>query len=239
MSSEVWSNEGERPQKRSGVPGWVWFCGGGCLLMLVCVVVLLVLGVKLVKEGLDPELQWPKLREAIAVDEDPQDLRLMFGSSFFGTYFMEDGRGYTLLVFVKDRADAAEIEPLFASDFTEGGSSFGMEGVQDVQLGTIEVQGRERRIQRFFQSGGASRFGAPGQPELGSGHSAFVDITPEEGEQIVVGLVVRVRAGEDPLGDDEVRDVLAPFHVGPVREPVKPAEPAEPGRSEQPAEDGR
>lgn len=234
MSAEVWSSEGEPPQKRSGIPGWVWFCGGGCLLVLLCLVVLLVFSVRMVKQGLDPERQWAELARVIAVDESPEHLRMRFGMSLmWDFYFLEDVRGYTLVLYVVDRSKAADVDQLFTPKFEESGGAFGMSGIRDAELGTIELQGRSLPIQRFFQSGGASGMGAPGQPEIGSGHSAFVDISPPDSERVLLAFLVRVRSGDTPLTDEEVRDVLAPFHIGPVHRAPAPAGEGAPAPAEE------
>lgn len=53
----------DAPLKKSGVPGWVWGCGGGCMLTLLLVIgATWWFGSKLVK-GFGPEAAWPQVAE--------------------------------------------------------------------------------------------------------------------------------------------------------------------------------
>ena len=35
MTGEEWADEPEVPKKKGGLPGWLWFCGGGCLIAVI------------------------------------------------------------------------------------------------------------------------------------------------------------------------------------------------------------
>jgi hypothetical protein len=45
---------------------------------------------------------------------------------------------------------------------------------------------------------------------------AFVDLTPEDLEGMLLLQITR-KHGDSPVTDDEIREILKPFHVGPKR----------------------
>lgn len=55
----------DAPSKRSGVPGWVWGCGGGCMLMLMLLIggTWWVFGKVTTEFG--PEAAWPEVAEIL------------------------------------------------------------------------------------------------------------------------------------------------------------------------------
>lgn len=51
----------DAPQKKSSVPGWVWGCGGGCLLVLLLVIGATWWIASKVQAMIDPENAWPEI----------------------------------------------------------------------------------------------------------------------------------------------------------------------------------
>lgn len=210
------------PRKRT-FPLWLLFCGGGCLLAILGAVVAAGLVFNQFKGFSDPEVQWPRLEEHIAVDERPEELSLLFGGGMMGIemFTFEDSRGYAVIFqfFGFGEADEAR-DQLFDPEFT--GSVAGLGGRKDLQAGTIDIQGRELDVIRFYQfdSGDEGEAGeGDADPPARFGVSALVDLTrPGEPGLLVVQIV---RAGQvsvgGPVPDEYIRELLAPFSVGPDR----------------------
>ncbi len=71
----------DKPKKKRGALFWIgWGCGCGCLGLVVLVLILFYFGA----QAVDSEKQWPKLREQIAYDSQPQDLEMELGWDWFG-----------------------------------------------------------------------------------------------------------------------------------------------------------
>ena len=84
------------------------------------------------------------------------------------------------------------------------------------ESGTVVIQGRELPVRRFLQ-GDVPILGMAMQGERVDGQSLIVDVTPDGSDGMVVVFLVEIDA-EDPISDDELRELLAPFHIGPDRE---------------------
>jgi hypothetical protein len=78
------------------------------------------------------------------------------------------------------------------------------------------VQGRDLQALRFVQEGGPSQTRS-GEPSTGSGGSMLVDVTPEDSDRPVILQVTRANGSDEPIADQTILDILAPFHVGPER----------------------
>jgi hypothetical protein len=236
MSEQGWDDGIDAPPQKRGVPGWLWFCGGGCLLVIVIGIGLLVWGKKLYDEGRDSEQQWPRLAQVLPFDERPPDLSLqMYLPIPVPFYTLKHEDGYVLLVFDLDPSEAKDFGQVFTPDFEGGGSVFGFGGVKNPELSQVDVQGRELTVQRFYQEGRDQGEDADAES---TGQSAFVDVTPPDHVGMVAVQIIRVEPGEGPLTDDEIRDVLSGFHIGPDYVPPPPPSPEEPAAEESPAEEG-
>ena len=205
------------PRKRS-FPLWLLFCGGGCLLAILGGVVVVGLVINQFKGFSDPEVQWPRLEAHVAVDERPEELSLLFGGGMMGIemFTFEDSRGYAVIFqyFGLGEADKAR-DQLFDPEFT--GSVAGLGGRKDLQAGTIDIQGRELAVIRFYQfdSGDEGEAGeGDANPPARSGVSALVDLTGPGEPGLLVVQIVRAGQVSDPIPDEYLRELLAPFHVG-------------------------
>ena len=206
----------EAPTKSSRIPKWLWWCGGGCLLALVLAAIggymLFSFGKRLVEEGRDPELQWPKLERILPFDQRPEGYQLTWGSSLLvETYALLDpeGRIGVVMRFPESQASAVDGQ-LMNPDHS--GALLGMGGRKDLSQLKITVQGRELDALRFYQEQGQDMDG-DGKPD--QGHTIMVRLTDAGAtEPVVFQLFTRGQGGLVPPTEDDVRAFLAPFHVG-------------------------
>lgn len=87
MSESQFTDEMEGlEKKKSGIPFWVWGCGGGCLVMLILLIGIGGYLFNTISELQDPEMAWPAVAEYLPFDERP-DMTIFGGPTFMGTYF--------------------------------------------------------------------------------------------------------------------------------------------------------
>jgi len=208
MSESPWSDESAAAPKKKSVPTWAWWVGGGCLFMLLAFGVAAFVMVSFFKKATDPERQWPEVAQVLAYDKRPENLTLVFGSQIgLDLFFFHDKHG---LVVVLMRLPADDDRTSRKQAFESKG------GRHSMQSGSIKVQGRDLQVMRFVQEGGPSSSSA-GEPSRGTGGSVLVDVTPEDAERPVFLQVTRTDGKDEPIPDQTVIDILAPFHVGPER----------------------
>jgi hypothetical protein len=214
MAETSWGAEPEAPRKR-GIPGWVWFCGAGCLLALIVAVVGGVFAFRGIKKAVDPEAQWAAIDEVLPYDERPEGWapQVGFGSSLLGfeTFVLiqtgggpAGGAGPGGLVAVLMVVGGAQGEDLRRQmlDPRHGELPFGLGGRTDAKRSTVEVQGRSLDLLRATQLGG----------QHGGGATAIVDLT-EEGSKRALVLQLLRPASPEPIGDGEIAAFLEPFEV--------------------------
>ncbi len=215
MSESEWIEEASAPAPQRKRPVWPWFCGGGCLILLL----LAAAGAWIVSDwfqsGRDPDKQWPEIARILPYDERPEELELIFGSRFLADmYLFNDSRGYTVLFlyFDEDHAEAAR-KQVMDPEYTGGVPGLGER--RDAELGTITIQGRELPILRYFQYG--EEVGGEDTPPVLEGAAATIELTPEGDPGFLCVTVIRASNADEPVPDDYLRELLAPFHVGPDR----------------------
>jgi hypothetical protein len=119
----------------------------------------LVLALLLVRGAMqmaDPERQWAKLGEVVAVDERPAGWRiqgltgfLFFVPDFHGAWVLESADGSRNAMFLAFEAGArSDFDAMFTGDVPASVPFAGM-GAYDPEPGVLEVQGRELRVLRF------------------------------------------------------------------------------------------
>jgi hypothetical protein len=198
----------------------VWFCGGGCLAMIVLAVVAIGLVISYGKKAADPEVQWPKLAKVLPFDERPANLQLMMGNQLgIEQYLLRDVvKGLQLQIQYHTGASAAaQREQLFGSDDPVFPENMLVMKFKDLQPGVVEVQGRELRVIRMrMELAGFMQGIVPEEGKQGLGSVIMMDGT-REGDDGFLFLQVTREGGSDPITDDEVQDLLKPFHVGPNR----------------------
>jgi hypothetical protein len=221
MSDKQWSEDSQSPAPKKGLPTWAWFVGGGCLLMILIAVIIGWFGYAMVKEARDPEQQWPRVAKALPFDERPKELTPKYGNHLgVDTYFFTDSRGYMAMLFHLPATKASEMRKQFMDPNLAQGP-LGMNGRRDIKSGNLRVQGRDIPFLRFFQDKlthkeSTSEDGSA--PEVGTGASMMLDLTPEDGERPVILQLIRITGGDaGAISDETVIEFLKPFHVGSQR----------------------
>lgn len=226
MAETTWTEEGPGIPKKKGIPTWLWFCGGGCLLAVLVAVVVVGLGWRFMKTATDPEVQWARLEHILPYDQRPPELKptMGFGMSV-GTSMeqvqLQDTRGFMITVQSQGgKAGAEARQKLFRADKPEFPKDLGVMKFEGVEPGSLEVQGREIRTLRMrmeFPAFMKAFMPKKAEGELGKmGSMAFIDVTPEESGGLVLVEMIKV-TGPDPVSDDEIRTFLKPFRIGPAR----------------------
>ncbi|MCK6446515.1 MAG: hypothetical protein L6Q99_09005 [Planctomycetes bacterium] len=214
----------ELPRKKT--PKWVWFVGGGCALVVVVGLVAVVFTLRFVKRANDPELQWPKVAELLPFDERPDGWSVT-GLPSPGS----DGEIYllrppgtndqiTLSRYPSDDAEKFRAVHFGDMELEANAPVVGPVGRFDPVKAKLVVQGREVDVVRYYTT--------PDLPEkpdglLGAIQSAaatsniVVDVSSASasgaaGELVV--LEIRRQGKREPIPDQDVIDLLAPFRIG-------------------------
>jgi hypothetical protein len=204
MAETEWGEEGgaELPRKRR-VPAWVWWgCGGGCLLLTLSVIAVVVLGARVVREGLDPERQWPKLAEVLAFEQRPAGLELEFGLGLGAAQFhlQDAAKGLRATVVEYPSSASSEYGQLMDPGFE---LPMGLGKLVEPEQGVLVVQGREVPCLRFAR--------VQPEPAGEGGAGVRVDLTGTRARPRTLEL--RRPGGAQPITDAEIEAFLAPFDV--------------------------
>lgn len=210
--TEDWGDLESLPPPKAGAPRWLWFCGGGCLLLALGLFAIGTWGYTWVKEGLDPEIQWPKVAQVLPYDERPEDFELKFGGQIPGLEF------YAFVY-----KDMQTIAALVVQSNEKGEFDARLEFGEDVVLfeqGELEIQGRTVPLTRIQVEGESARMPWHDRgfdPDVQQLSMLQLDLTEPGTERGIVALFTRE---DDQFPSEElVREFLRPFHVGPDREP--------------------
>jgi len=229
---ESWIAEPQAPPKRSGVPAWLWFCGGGCLLAVIGLLVVGVLVFKEFKKATDPDVQWPRIAKVLPHEERP-DWNLAFGWTIGMDMWVFEAAPDFAVVLMRlpgkdgDKARARMLDPAFK------GSILGRGGRRDTEALDLEVQGVTLRALRFYQvqglakveddeQGGAAEEApaiegvGPPDVDVKEGESIVVDLTPMGDPRPLMLQVTRVSEGAR-ISEDEVRELLSAFRIPELR----------------------
>ncbi len=211
MTADEWADGPEIPKKKRGLPGWLWFCGGGCLIAVVLAVVGGFLMVGRFKQAMDQDAQWEKLAQTVEMDARPSGWMIV-GMDFvpmipFDGFVFTDNTGRTFNLMILPPKEAGEMEEVFSGDF-QGGSFLGLQSMEDVTQGTIQIQGKEFQIVRFTQE----------VVVQGKQNGALIDITPEDSTDFWL-LQAVVPGSQGAVTDEYITNFLAPFHIGPAHVP--------------------
>jgi hypothetical protein len=220
MAETTWTEEQPTGPKKKSIPTWVWFCGGGCLLAVLLGVIAIGFGFRLINQARDPEVQWAKLAQVLPYDEPPpKEMTLLMGMHLVGDqYTFHDERGFQVQFQNHPGKDGTEgRKNMFDAEHPKFPQNMVAFKFTDLQPGTIQVQGRELRILRMrMELAGALNKMIPEKDREGMGSMAFVDLTPEGRDGMLIAQFTRME-GTDPVSDEEIRTILKPFHVGPDR----------------------
>lgn len=220
MSDPQWGDE--QPLQKKSVPTWVWFCGGGCLLVAILAVAGGFLGMQFVTSMMDPEEQWPKLQEVLPFDERPPQLEMKFGMAMMGQaqFTLLDQRGFLVQIQAVPGAQGTNMRKrMFESETPELVGNLGMLDFENVEKGTLEIQGRELPIVRMQMAPGDVIQMLPGVEDEAEGegqaqvHVIYVDLT-EAGDDGMLWLQYTRDGPGGRITDEELLDFFEPFHVG-------------------------
>jgi len=244
MSEAEWSSEvGElaAPPKRR-IPGWVWGCGAGCALALVVAVLALVVVFRVIAKATDQDKQWERLSEVLPLETPPPGVSIVGLPRFKSTsiWFLEDTAHKRQMVVMQappgPKASETRKALLEDSGDVQFGGPFGGFGRNEVETGSIRVQGRDLPCLRYQSFPKDSGKGPPGF--LGKsleGASIVVDLAPEDSDELLM-LIFTKMSTHERVGDEELRSVLAPFRIPGG---VDPPAPAPPEPAEVPAGEGK
>jgi hypothetical protein len=209
-AGEDWGDIENPPKEKRGLPRWLLFCGGGCIVAALLCAIGLYFAMRFMKEGMDEEQQYPKLEQHIGLDHRLTDYKLAFGAALLGTEsytFLKEKTVAVLFVADTDE-ERKQYDALLDPAITQGTGQLGRR--EDIEAGTIPIQGRDLRIIRAIQK----QFRMPGQSAK-EGASAYLDITPEGSVDKLYLMYMKLES-MDRVTDEELALFLAPFRVGPA-----------------------
>jgi len=210
MTDSTWGDE-TLPPKKKRIPTWLWFCGGGCIVAVILAVVAAFFLFEYFKGWGSPEKQLPALAKVLPFDEPlPPETEFQMAIRFpFDWFVFMDRRGFMLQFIVVPESQAKEIrDTILNPEF--GGGFMGNGNRDEIEEALVSVQGRELKGLRYVQHGGSSDEGK------GAGPGIALELSQESAGRLVILQIVRT-GGEGQITDEEVLDLLRPFHVGPVR----------------------
>ncbi len=216
MSETQWGDDDQQPvKKKKGLPTWAKIGCGGCgIVLLIGILGIGFLFTKF-KDARNPDVQWPKLQAILPFDERPDyDITgVQLGQEQYTLTDLSNGvQGQFTRVPGARGVEARE--EMFAGDTPEMPTDLVVMKFEDFEKGVVSVQGRELPIVRFrMEAGSLLKKAADGENPLGP--SCFVDLTKPGEDFLFFQLTVPRQDG--PVGDGQVREFLAPFHVGPDR----------------------
>lgn len=209
MTETTWSEESIEPPKKKGIPLWVWGCGGGCLLMIIAVLVVTVMGVRMFEAAKDPEVVWPKIAEHLPFDERPEG-RVVFGSNIrsMGFFVIADPETdlVGILITSDDEEDQEELDKLFAGEQIQGGFA-GVGEIQESEPLKLTVKGRDVNAVRLRSSG----MSLPGVDTSGNEVWVILIDLRREGESGFAMLELISQKGTEEMGQAEVEAFFEPF----------------------------
>ncbi len=210
MSESQFTDEMEGVEKKkSGIPFWVWGCGGGCLVMLIILIGIGGYGVSVWGEITDPEQVWPALSEYLPFDERP-DLDVYGGETLFGTGFLiadkeSDVAGILIL---RSESDREVMDSFFKGDLETGFMGFGNSKEKNPIM--VTIQGQEFQALELVQE----PFMLPGMGEgqdLPKETQLLLIYFSDKEEPMMMQLVSKTNS---KIEADSIEDFFAPFNLG-------------------------
>lgn len=192
---------------------WALGCSVGCFVLALVGAGLFLLGggfyVGELSDAGDPEVQWPLVGRYLPHERRPPELSperlLQLAEPGSGGWLLAaSGQRYLALVLCP--LDRAQRRRLFESG--SGLRRLGLGGGWDFEPGELSLGGRARPCLRYRSQGAAeSFFGVSFAPA--DGPSLLLDLS--RGSQGIFLRMTRSTRLDEPIADDELLELLAPF----------------------------
>ena len=219
MAETAWTEESASAPPKKKVPTWLWFCGGGCVLALLLGLVALGLGYTFIRKATDPELQKQAVAKILPYDTWPAEMKPVMGFQIVGEqYTFEDSRGFQEQIQLHKGRDGQDgRKQIFDPENPQFPKDLGVMEFEELEPGKVEVQGRTLSLlrMRLRFTGLMAKF-MPKEAQDRMGSMAFVDLTPDELDGMLLMQITRT-SGDGPVTDEDIREILKPFHIGPNR----------------------
>jgi len=200
---EEWGDVAEASSKK-GMPTWLFFCGGGCLIAVILTAVGGFFAVQFVKDMVDPAVFWPKVDSLVTVDSPmPERFQPVMSISVAGTQQFQFLDKDTLLL-VQVFSPPSSEEAGFESNLFQEDPSFPGMMLEHQDNGVMTIQGRELP---FVEA--KSDLIATKQRVL------FLNATTDGGELVIMSFIHD--DGSRAIPREDVSDLLQVFHIGPDR----------------------
>ena len=224
MTEVDWGSETkEAPKAKKRIPGWLWFCGGGCALAVLVAIAVGIGAVMIGRKAMNQDQQWQELAKVIPVERPDDKSIVIFGMSWVpgleAGWQIQHGNEYQAQVFVMSGDDADKIR----ESLSENGDAdalkpmIGALGKSQATRGTTTLQGREFPSVTFQP--------IEGEEEEKDGNSAMrqvsralnppgvlLDFTPAGGTKLVLVAYKKLGSSE-PVSQEELDSFFAPFHL--------------------------
>ena len=214
MTESDWGDLDQIPQKRHGKK--LLFCGLGCLIPIVLLVVSGIWLKSWIDDARDPDVQWEKLRALVQYDQRPPgwQMELGFHAEWIGAgmfiLFSPEGEE-RMAAFLQVPGEG--LEDLFDTD-QKGVGPWTPPGSEE-PLPFLEVQGRQLRVVLIEPEADGEGRQPHGMNFDSDSPAVAIDLTPVGSEKPVV-LTISSSPERQMLPGEIVR-FLDHFHVGPER----------------------
>ncbi|MAE27860.1 MAG: hypothetical protein QF724_10195 [Planctomycetota bacterium] len=213
-----------KPTKRR-LPTWLWFCGGGCLLAILLVILGGIFVFNKIEEATDDETQWALLSEVLSYDERPDNLELMMGMHILNYdqfQFVDLDNGWQFVVVTIEGDDGAKArQELFYDEEVHFPDSVGGQvNFEGLDRSDLVTQGRSLAVVRVdMKIAGILKKLMPEEGlKAASGSMAFIDVTVPDGQ--FVYLQVQTSGTSERPTDEQLVALISPFDLSSAGEPV-------------------
>lgn len=235
MSDVGWGSDHLEAPKKRKIPLWLLGCGGGCMFFVGALAVAAIWVFPKAERwvgGLnEPEQQWPRVADVLPFDAPPQGFTIQRLPFPIVNLWQLESDSQDLYVGILSAPQDKEWGN-WLSNPKEAPFFDVVQGAWRSEDGTLIVQGRELRCTRYSRGDTPSEpvEGPPQEPraremELEKGLNARpvllgggigIDVTPEQSPRRILVWIFR-RSPSGSVSDEEARQFLAPFQIGPGR----------------------
>lgn len=226
---------------RRGVPGWIWGCGGGCLLLMVLVVGFTVFTFNQLQKAMGPDAAWPVIQSVMPYEEphpeglgayvvDPSAMARKVGGWFGATEEdLAEVPNVQVFGFLREPENTNYLFTLWRDTSTPAPSI-------DGSGNSVEFELQGKTVRAYIQRPEANQEDVAGA-NVGirtNSDALMLDLGPRTGGHLT--LMVQGQGGAASAAD--VVAVLQPFDLwktltGPLESEVNPAPPAPPADTDE------